>query len=54
LTAAGGRGEIEEMLKIREPIYRECATFAVDIDGRSIAAIVEEILICLPPGMREA
>jgi shikimate kinase len=54
LTASGGRGEIEEMLKIREPIYRDCATITVDIDGRSIAAIVEEILLCLPPETREA
>jgi shikimate kinase len=54
LTAGGGRGEIEEMLKLREPIYRDCATITVDIDGRSIAAIVEEILLCLPPKTREA
>jgi shikimate kinase len=54
LTASGGRGEIEQMLKIREPIYGQCATITVDIDGRSIAAIVEEIFLCLPPAMREA
>jgi shikimate kinase len=54
LTAGGGRGEIEEMLKLREPIYHDCATITVDIDGRSIAAIVEEILLCLPPATREA
>jgi shikimate kinase len=54
LTASGGRGEIEEMLKIREPIYSQCATITVDIDGRSIAAIVEEILLCLPPATRGA
>ncbi len=53
MTASGGRGEIEDMLKIREPIYGQCATLTVDIDGRSIAAVVEEILLFLPPGIRE-
>jgi shikimate kinase len=54
LTAGGGRGEIEEMLKIREPIYHDCATITVDIDGHSIAAIVEQILLSLPPATRGA
>jgi|SRR5580704_4114168 shikimate kinase len=55
LTAAGGRREIEEMLALREPIYRQCATITVDIDGRSIAAIVEEIVLCLgAAGTQEA
>ncbi len=50
---SGGRREIEELLALREPIYRQCATLIVDIDGRPIAAIVEEILTGLA-GMREA
>ena len=54
LTAGGGRGEIEEMLKLREPLYRDCATITVDIEGRSIAALVEHILLCLPAATREA
>jgi shikimate kinase len=49
----GGRREIEELLALREPIYRQCATLTVDIDGRPIDAIVEEILTGLA-GMREA
>lgn len=49
----GGRREIEELLALREPIYRQCATLTVDIDGRPIDAIVEEILTGLG-GMREA
>jgi shikimate kinase len=53
LTTTGGRNEIEELLALREPIYRQCATLTVDIDGRPIAAIVEEILTGLA-GMREA
>lgn len=54
LTAAGGRREIEELLALREPIYHQCATITVDIDGRSIDAIVEEILAGLSAGSREA
>ncbi len=49
----GGRREIEEVLALREPIYRQCATLTVDVDGRPIATIVEEILTGLA-GMREA
>jgi shikimate kinase len=53
LTVSGGRREIEEMLARREPIYRQCATITVDIDGRTIDEIVEEILVALPPGSQE-
>jgi shikimate kinase len=49
----GGRREIEEVLALREPIYRQCATLTVDIDGRPIDAVVEEILTGLA-GIREA
>ena len=35
LTTAGGLAEIEEVLRVREPLYREVAEFAVDFpDGR--------------------
>ena len=53
LTAAGGRREIEEMLALREPIYRQVATVTVDIDGRPIGEIVEEIVAALPAGSQE-
>ena len=54
LTPSGGRREIEGLLALREPIYRQCATITVDIDGRSIAAVVEEILAGLSAGSQEA
>jgi shikimate kinase len=44
LTAAGGLSEIEKVLAAREPIYRLCATFEVDTEGKTPAAVVEEIL----------
>ena len=47
LTNQGGRTEIEELLAVREPIYRACATLEVDTDNKSPAAIAEEIVTAL-------
>jgi shikimate kinase len=44
LTGAGGLGEIETVLAAREPIYRACATFEVDTEGKTVADIVDEIV----------
>ncbi len=44
LTNRGGRHEIEQMLAVRDPIYRACATLEVDTDGKDPAEIVEEIV----------
>jgi shikimate kinase len=43
LTAAGGRAEIESVLARRTPIYRACATFVVDTEGKSPAEVADEI-----------
>ncbi|NOY28719.1 MAG: shikimate kinase [Planctomycetes bacterium] len=43
LTNHGGRTEIDNLLRQREPIYRTCATLEVDTDNRSPAEIVDEI-----------
>jgi shikimate kinase len=48
LTAAGGRAEIEAVLAARTPIYRACATFVVDTEGKSPAAVADEIIARLP------
>jgi shikimate kinase len=40
----GGRAEMEEILQIREPLYRQCADFTVDTAGHTPAEIVAEIL----------
>ena len=52
LTAAGGIAEIRRLLAEREPVYRQCASLAVDTEGKSPAAVAEEILaqLHLPPG----
>jgi shikimate kinase len=40
----GGLAEVEELLRVREPHYRECAEVTVDTRGRSPEDIVAEIL----------
>lgn len=49
LTAIGGRAEIEAILAQRTPIYAACATFVVDTEGKSPAAVADEIVAQLPP-----
>ncbi len=44
LTSAGGRAEIEAVLAERTPIYRACATFVVDTEGKSPAEVADEII----------
>jgi shikimate kinase len=40
----GGREEMEEILRLREPLYRQCADLIVETTGRAPAEIVAEIL----------
>lgn len=49
LTTGGGLAEIEQLLAVREPLYRECADCTVATDGRSVESIADEILACLGP-----
>jgi shikimate kinase len=44
LTADGGRREIESLLAIREPLYRETASITLDVDDRTVEEIVAEIV----------
>jgi shikimate kinase len=43
LTIQGGRAEVLKLLAEREPIYRQCAQFEVDTDGKDPGAIVDEV-----------
>lgn len=43
LTAAGGRSEIEKLLAVREPLYRECAWVTVDTDDLNVEQAVSAI-----------
>ena len=40
----GGRAEMEEMLRLREPLYRQCADLVVNTAGREPKEIAAEIL----------
>lgn len=44
LTLAGGKAEIEELLAVRTPLYRECATLTVDTEGKTAAEVADEIV----------
>lgn len=44
LTDRGGLSEIETVLAVREPVYRECASFEIDTEAKTPAAIVDEII----------
>ena len=39
----GGRAEVEQLLRIREPFYRDCAELIVETGGRTPGEIAEEI-----------
>jgi len=43
LTAAGGRGEIEQLLAERTPVYRACADLEVDTAGKTADDVAGEI-----------
>jgi len=43
LTNHGGRTEIDELLRLREPIYRTCATLEVDTEDKDPAEIADII-----------
>jgi shikimate kinase len=43
----GGRAEIEALLAVRTPLYRECATLAVDTEGKTPAQVAAEIVASL-------
>jgi shikimate kinase len=47
LTKSGGRAEVEAVLAVRTPIYRECATLVVDTEGKSTAEVADEIVASL-------
>ena len=64
LTASGGRQEIEQMLKVREPYYRETASLIVatdrplpghaGCDAATLAELVEYLVTELSPQIGES
>lgn len=49
LTSGGGREEIERLLAIREPLYRQCATITLDSDKIAAEQLVDQAVRQLPP-----
>ena len=41
---SGGRAEIDDLMRLREPLYRSVADFTVDTSGRSPEQIAADIL----------
>ncbi len=54
LTSDGGRAEIERLLTMREPLYRECATITLDADTAATEQLVEDVLQQLAASFRRA
>jgi shikimate kinase len=48
LTSRGSLEEVAEVLARREPLYRECASLAVDTTALTIPEIVERIVAAYP------
>jgi shikimate kinase len=49
LTNSSAREEIAEVLMVRTPIYRACATLEVDTEGKTPGQIADEIVAALGP-----
>ena len=43
--SVGGQAEVEEVLRVREPWYRECAHCTVRTEGRAPEAVADEVLV---------
>ncbi|MEZ6146616.1 MAG: shikimate kinase [Planctomycetaceae bacterium] len=53
LTRDGGRREVEDVLAIREPLYRECADIIISTEEKNVDTLVDEIMTELQPMLRE-
>ncbi|MFM8290018.1 MAG: shikimate kinase [Planctomycetaceae bacterium] len=41
--AGGGEAEIVQLLAAREPLYRECATLALSVEGQSVTELADQV-----------
>jgi shikimate kinase len=46
----GGRAEVEEILRVRQPWYEECAHLTVQTEGKTPEALAEEIALMIQSG----
>jgi len=49
LTSQGGAAEIQQLLAEREPLYRECATVAIDTRNQSVDEVVSAVFAAIEP-----
>jgi shikimate kinase len=47
LTISGGLEEVELLLRVREPLYRECADYVVNTGGKRPEQVTDEIVCFL-------
>lgn len=47
LSTADPRGKLEELMRVREPLYRSIAALTVTTDGRRLRAVAGEIVTAL-------
>jgi shikimate kinase len=52
LTDLGGRDEIEKLLALREPQYRQCASVIVKTDGLAVDEICRRVFDAIEPAVR--
>jgi shikimate kinase len=53
LTDSGGRHEIEELLNVREPLYRQSATAIVQTDELTVEDVAKAVLASVKPLLRK-
>jgi shikimate kinase len=53
LTTLAGVEEVNELLHVREPLYKECADFEVDTTRKTPQEVAEEALGFLLPAFRD-
>ncbi len=50
LQTADPRAKLEELMEVRDPLYREIATLIIDTDGKRVRDVVRIIMQKLQPG----
>jgi shikimate kinase len=50
LQTENPRQRLEELLRVRDPLYREIADLVIDTDGKRVMAVVNQIIRKIKPG----
>ena len=49
----GGRAEVEELLRLREPLYRECAGWTVETARHTPEEVAESVVAAVAPDLKD-